>query len=304
MRWLFFNERRLRSGWRLLLFIMLLFGLSFFFASIFFASYEPPQSANEAGTLQTLLLNGLFILPLLLASLLMTRYVDGRPLISLGLGLGLQTLRQFFIGALLGALMISSFFVIALGLGWLKVSPQNLSVTDTLKTLSLYALGLLGAAVFEELLSKGYVFQTLLEGVGVYSTVFLTSVAFSLLHMGNPHMTLLGLINLGLAGVLFAVAYLRTRALWLPMGLHFTWNFFQYGFGLPISGIEFPDSPLKVELTGPLYLTGGAFGPEGGLITTAIFAITIDFLMLSKKLKPEERMAKLWADHLYYRGVI
>lgn len=294
----------MRSGWRLLLFIVLLFGLSSLFFTPILFFYEPPSSGDEAGTLQMLLLNSLFILPLLLASFLMTRYVDNRPLISLGFGFGLRLLRQFFIGALLGALMISSFFLIALGLGWLKLSPQSLNATDMLKTLLLYALGFLGAAIFEKLLFKGYLFQTLLEGVGVYSTVFLTSVAFSLLHINNPHITLLGLINLGLAGVLFAVAHLRTRALWLPIGLHFAWNFLQYIYGWPISGFRFPDSPLKAEPIGPEYLTGGAFGPEGSLLTTLIFSIAIGFMILSKRLKPDEHMAKLWEEHVYYRGVI
>ncbi len=305
MRSLFFNERRMRSGWRLLLFTVLLFGVSsLLFAPIYFALYGPSQSGEEGGTLRGLLLNGLLILPLLLTSFLMTRYVDNRPFSSLGLGSGLQALRQFFVGALLGALMISIFFATAYGLGWLKLTSQSPTAAGTLKALFSYALGLLGAAVFEELLSKGYLFQTLLEGVGVYPTVFLTSVAFSLLHIDNPHITLLGIINLGVAGVLFAVAYLRTRALWLPIGLHFAWNFFQYSYGLPISGITFSDALLKVELTGPDYLTGGAFGPEGSLITTLIFAIATSFLILSKRIKPDERMAKLWENYLYYRAVI
>jgi len=289
----------MRSGWRLLLFIVLLFGVSsLLFAPIFSAFYESPQTDKK------LLLNGLLILPLLLASFLMTRYVDNRPFVTLGLGSGLQALRQFLIGVFLGGLMISIFFVTAYGLGWLRLSPQSFSVHGTLKTLSLYTLGFLGAAAFEELLSKAYLFQTLLEGIGVYPTVFLTSVAFSLLHIENPHITLLGLINLGLAGVLFAVAYLRTRSLWLPMGLHFAWNFFQYSYGFSISGITFPEALLKVEPAGPDYITGGAFGPEGSLLTTLIFSIATGFLILSKRIKPDERMAKLWEDHLYYRGVL
>lgn len=294
----------MRSGWRLLLFIVLLGLSSLLFAPILLASYESPQSVGDAGTLRGLLLNGLLILPLVLASFLMTRYVDHRPFISLGLGSGLQALNQFLMGAFFGTVMISLFFVAAYGLGWLKLSPQSFGVPGTLKTLSLYALGLLGAAAFEELLSKAYLFQTLLEGVGVYPTVFLTSVGFSLLHIDNPHITLLGLINLGLAGILFAVAYLRTRALWLPVGLHFAWNFFQYIYGLPISGIKFADGLLKVELAGPPHLTGGAFGPEGSLLTTLIFAIATGFLMLSKRIKPDERMARLWENYLYYRAVI
>lgn len=295
----------MRSGWRLLLFIVLLFGVSsLLFAPIFFAFYELAHPVGDAGTLRGLSLNGLLIFPLALASFLMTRYVDNRPFISLGLGSGLQALNQFLMGAFFGTVMISTFFVTAYGLGWLRLPPQSFGVPGTLKTLSLYALGFLGAAVFEELLSKGYLFQTLLEGVGLYPTVFLTSLAFSLLHIDNPHITLLGLINLGLAGALFAIAYLRTRSLWLPIGLHFAWNFFQHIYGLPISGITFADGLLKVELAGPQHLTGGAFGPEGSLLSTLIFAIAAGFLILSKKIKPDEHMAKLWEDHLYYRGVI
>jgi len=103
--------------------------------------------------------------------------------------------------------------------------------------------------------------------------VLLTSLLFGLAHYGNPEATSLSTLNTVLAGVLLAVARFRSRALWMPIGLHFSWNFFLGPvFSFPVSGFTFGMESLASSSTAPVWFTGGAYGPEGGAALTAILA--------------------------------
>ena len=93
-----------------------------------------------------------------------------------------------------------------------------------------------------------------------------SSAIFSLLHLFNPGASIPALIGLFAAGLLFAYAYLATRQLWLPIGLHLSWNLSEGPiFGFPVSGLP-GQGLLEVDVSGPALITGGAFGPEAGLV--------------------------------------
>jgi hypothetical protein len=97
-----------------------------------------------------------------------------------------------------------------------------------------------------------------------------------------------------LVGIPFSIAYLRTRSLWMPVGMHFTWNYVQgFVFGLPVSGITFPHSLLKVQVRDAPWLTGSNYGPEGGILCTAAFVGAGIFLFLSARIRTSERMKEL-----------
>ena len=93
---------------------------------------------------------------------------------------------------------------------------------------------------------------------------------FGLAHLANPHVTFFSFVNIVLAGVWLSVAFLKTRSLALPFGMHFAWNFLQSNvFSFPVSGIDFSNLQLGVlTQSGPEWLTGGSFGPEGGALAT------------------------------------
>jgi hypothetical protein len=94
-----------------------------------------------------------------------------------------------------------------------------------------------------------------------------------------------------LAGVLFSLTYLRTRALWLPLGLHWAWNFFQGEvFSLPVSGITFAKPMLHAAAVGPAWFTGGNYGPEGGLPVTVVVLAGILWVARTKRLAPSPAM--------------
>jgi hypothetical protein len=100
-----------------------------------------------------------------------------------------------------------------------------------------------------------------------------------------------------LVGVPFSIAYLRTRSLWMPVGMHFTWNYVQgFVFGLPVSGYAFPHSLLQVQVRDAPWLTGSDYGPEGGLLSTVAIVGAGVFLFLSPRVKMSAKMRELVFD--------
>lgn len=151
-------------------------------------------------------------------------------------------------------------------------------------------IGLFGfmaaAAVTEELMFRGILFRIVEERTGTWTALALTGVLFGLSHLLNPHADLWGAIAIAIeAGGMLAAAYAATRTLWLPIGLHFGWNFTAAGiFGAEVSGNGAPEGLLNGVTSGPTLLSGGAFGPEGSLYTVVTgAALTVVFLWLAHR---------------------
>ncbi len=131
---------------------------------------------------------------------------------------------------------------------------------------------LLFGAVGEELLFRGYGFQVLLKPMGEFATILPMSVLFGLAHSNNQSATTLGLVNTTLWGLLFGLAFLRSRDLWLPIGLHYGWNITLPLFGVNLSGFTMNITGYAIEWQVSDRWSGGAYGPEGGLLTTMVLA--------------------------------
>jgi CAAX protease family protein len=146
------------------------------------------------------------------------------------------------------------------------------------RTLVVSLLLFVFAAAAEEMLFRGYPLQTLTRAHLAWLGVLLTSVPFAAVHLNNPHAVPgFTFVNTALAGVWLAVAYLRTRSLWLPLALHWSWNWAQASLlGFPVSGIEriAPAPLLQAINAGPDWLTGGAYGIEGGAACTVALLIS------------------------------
>lgn len=135
----------------------------------------------------------------------------------------------------------------------------------------------LGAAG-EEILFRGFGFQVLVRTLGAAATVLPVGVLFAALHANNPNATALGLVNTAGFGILFGFAYLRSRDLWLPIGLHFGWNVTLPLFGVPVSGLKIGMTGYAMEwAAGPL-LSGGGYGPEGSILTSAVMVALFFFI--------------------------
>jgi CAAX protease family protein len=143
-------------------------------------------------------------------------------------------------------------------------------------------------AVTEELLFRGVLHRILEQRAGSIISIVVSSVLFGLTHLINGNATLWGTLAIAVeGGAMLAVAYTVTRSLWLPIGLHFAWNFLQGGvFGTAVSGAESEPGLLRTVLSGPDVLTGGAFGPEAGLFALLCCGITTALLLRRGKLIP------------------
>ena len=140
------------------------------------------------------------------------------------------------------------------------------------------------AALAEEVAFRGYPFQRLIEAVGPVLATLLLSVIFTLFHLQNPDSSTASLLSTMLAGWLLALAYLRTRALWVSFGLHFAWNA-SMGllFGLPVSGLTTFSPVVSTYTRGPVWLTGGGYGPEGSAVVILVLLVLIVVLMRSTR---------------------
>ncbi|MBI3662691.1 MAG: CPBP family intramembrane metalloprotease [Acidobacteria bacterium] len=159
------------------------------------------------------------------------------------------------------------------------------------------ALFILLAAAFEEIIFRGYAFQRLVDSIGRLGAILVLSALFGLVHLNNPgHPTAISTANTALAGVLLAVAYLKTRGLWMPLGLHWAWNFFLGPvFGLPVSGFTDSFQPFlfQAQVTGPEWLTGSTYGPEGSIILTVACIAAIVWLARTRRISPSPAMAEV-----------
>lgn len=132
------------------------------------------------------------------------------------------------------------------------------------------------AALASEVAFRGFLFRRLIDAVGPTAATLLLSGIYALIGSMSPNATGLSFIIMIIAGVLFSVAYLRTHALWLGWGLHFAWAaVIAVVFGLPVSGVASYFSIVQTESGGPLWLTGGVYGPDGGLFTAILFIVVM-----------------------------
>ncbi|MET8119380.1 CPBP family intramembrane glutamic endopeptidase [Micromonospora sp. NPDC005189] len=152
------------------------------------------------------------------------------------------------------------------------------------------ALALFGfmaaAAVTEELLFRGVLFRIIEERTGTWIALVLTGVVFGLMHLLNPDASVWGAICIAVeAGFMLAACYAATRNLWVPIGLHFGWNFAAGGiFSVVVSGNGQSEGLLDTTMSGPTLVTGGDFGPEGSLYTLAAgVVLTLVFMWLAHR---------------------
>ncbi len=145
-------------------------------------------------------------------------------------------------------------------------------------TLTFVTIILAAGAAGEELLFRGYGFQVLLAAFGPYATILPVGIIFALLHSGNPNASWLGLANTAGFGVLFGYAFLRTRDLWLPIGIHFGWNLVLPLFGVNLSGLKMGITGHEMVWTAGKVWSGGEYGPEASLLTTGALILLFFYL--------------------------
>jgi membrane protease YdiL (CAAX protease family) len=210
---------------------------------------------------------------LLLSIALVERYTTGQGLAQVGFAPH-HALRDLVLGLIAGATLFTVVVLELVLTGHYRVSAVALT-----PDLAIAALMLLPGAALEEMLFRGVLFRLVEEWAGSWVGIIVSAVLFGAAHAANHGATLISTTAIALeAGVLLGAAYMVTRTLWFPIGLHFGWNFFEGPvYGTQISGGHATSSLLAGHVSGPVWLTGGTFGPEAGVpaIVTCVIAATI-----------------------------
>ncbi|MFN8495992.1 MAG: CPBP family intramembrane glutamic endopeptidase [Caldilineaceae bacterium] len=281
------TTRRLRTLWRLLLqivLILILSGLGFAllsrglaYISTASASARSEQTGEITGVVGVLLM-------MLLSIWLAGRFFDRRRFVDFGVHWNRAWWLDWAFGLSLGAVLMFLIFAVEWAAGWLTITgafqtatphtPFGRAILDPI--ILFFCVG-----IYEEFFSRGYQLKNLAEGFNglwglgprgaVLVAMFVSAAVFGLLHAGNPNATWVSTFNIFLAGLFLALGYGLTGELALPIGLHIGWNFFQGNvFGFPVSGTAANATTfIAIHQGGNPLVTGGAFGPEAGLIGIA-----------------------------------
>ena len=194
------------------------------------------------------------------------KFIDKKSIISLGFKIK-GKLKDIVAGFLLGFILLLLGFLILYFTNQLEVTGITYSTKAILGSLILFII----VAVVEESMMRGYILNNLMESLkNKYIALLISAVIFALFHGINPNITILGFINLILAGLALGITYVHTKNLWFPIFLHISWNFFQGPiFGFEVSGLNIK-SIINHDVLGSDLITGGKFGFEGSIIITIL----------------------------------
>jgi uncharacterized protein len=285
-----------RAGWRLLFYSLAIVALGVVI-SVPFGILMPDDAGGGFGSLTHLLGLMVSITVLLVAALAVLKWVDRRPVSMLGLGFGPGWLRELSLGVGAGVVMTGFVALVLVVSGSAELSLTE-DVGRSLGAFPTYLLLFTLAGTVEELIFRGYPLQVLAEGSRRWIAVVVLSLPFMIAHFSNPDVTVIGALNIFLVGILLAVVYFETRRLWLPIGLHLSWNISQsWLWGFDVSGIKLDNLFFVAHPTGPEWLTGGGFGLEGSVVSSVLVAAITLWLLLARPLRPTAEARALWAPY-------
>ena len=303
MQPIFFNDfGRLRSGWRLAIFLLVL--IIFFIVweqvvRVLYGLFTGYRSMPFAELVLGLVYRGGLLVIALGLGYLCAHLFEELPWRSLGASFSRGWFKDLIIGSVLGFATLALAVVIAIIGRGLRFSVNQVDWTLIVRSMIGSGVILVIAAFAEEAIFRGYALQTLTRAKLAWLGVVLTLALFGAAHLTNPNVVPgFTFANTAIAGLWFAVAYLRTRSLWLPLGLHWSWNWaLGWFFGLPVSGLNLASHPLlKASDTGPVWLNGGSYGIEGGIGATIALALCTLFLWRTSIISADPELKKLTSE--------
>jgi len=208
-------------------------------------------------------------------NILTLRIYEGRSLVDIGFHWNPTSAHNLLWGLAGGA--GSAILVLAGPLAVRAASLQPSATQAQWRVIVWVLVMLICGAAGEEVLFRGYGFQVLLRSVGPYATILPVGVLFGLLHAFNPHPSLISVANTAGFGILFGYAFLRSRDLWLPFGLHFGWNFTLPLFGADVSGIKIGLTGYEMRWNAGALWSGGEYGPEASVLCSVVLVALLIF---------------------------
>lgn len=301
MREIFINNfGRLRSGWRLLIFAVLLMTVASSLAIVvrvlfLFAVTRMPE--ETAAAIAQFAFRGSLLVAALGVGYFCAYFLEGLPWRSLGLTFHSGWLRDLVLGFAIG--FATLVVAVAIANKGLRFSISDSGWAPIIRSMIGSALLFFVGALAEEAMFRGYGLQTMMRAKLVWLGVLLTSVPFGLVHLTNPNVVFgITFTNTALAGIWLAAGYLRTRSLWLPTGVHWAWNWaLGWFFGLPVSGLNVIANPLlNAQDIGPKWLTGGRYGIEGGVACAIALILFTAFLWKTRWLSATPELARMTSE--------
>lgn len=213
--------------------------------------------------------------------LLLGKFAERRPLRTMGLTKQ-HFLRHYLCGALLGTALFAAVVLIAFLTG--AVSFTGVPGFSSLPAALLLIIGWMMQGFSEEVTFRGWLMTTLGTNRKPWTAVIISALCFAAAHLGNDGVSVMAFLNLTLYGIAMSLLMIRTDSIWMCAALHSAWNWAQGNlFGLPVSGIPAGNTLLWFSLdNAPAWLTGGAFGLEAGIGTTAVLTVFIAVLLFWK----------------------
>jgi uncharacterized protein len=206
-------------------------------------------------------------------SIVFRRFIDGKPIVTLGLDRHLHR-NDSWTGLLLGILLLGIGALVLYFTGNLRWVDARFNGAEFFLILMLVLL----LAVGEEFVFRGYLLNNLMESFNKWTALLASALLFTIAHSFNPHLGPVALINLFLGGLLLGINFIYTKTLWFAIGFHFSWNFIMgYVLGFAVSGLS-AQTMLQQELKGHPVMTGNSFGFEGSIVATGVLLAGIGLL--------------------------
>jgi membrane protease YdiL (CAAX protease family) len=275
----FFNERGLRAGWRLLIFAGLLRAaqgfLFWMLLLIRSGRNRPPQNATPPPE-QLFIGEVVLFLVVVLITWVMSR-IERRAMGTYGLPLRRSAWSSFFVGYLFWGFIPLTLLLLAMrGLGVFFIDGLALRGSDVAYFALVWGLVFLFVGLFEEYLTRGYPLYTLADGIGFWPAAVLMALVFGGLHMGNGGETRIGILDVCIFAMFASVTLRLTGNLWLAVGAHAGWDWGQsFFYGVNDSGAPAVGHLLNSHVKGPDWLSGGSVGPEGSVLSSLLQILMI-----------------------------
>lgn len=210
------------------------------------------------------------------------KVIEKRSLSSIGFNKN-NWLKKYSLGFLIGLVMMSIIVLILLSFGYITVekNPIQLVGISAISSILVILFGWIIQGATEEIVTRGWLLNVLSTKYNIGVGLLISSTLFGLMHLTNPNVNYIAVINIILVGLFYGLYVIKTNDLWAVCGMHSAWNFAQGNiFGFEVSGLDVSvGSLIDLNLVGNNVITGGAFGPEAGIIATFILLVSIGILL-------------------------
>lgn len=214
------------------------------------------------------------------------KVIERRSLSSIGLNKN-NWLKKYLLGFFIGLVMMSIIVLILLSFGYITIEKNPIQPigVSAISSVLVILFGWIIQGATEEIVTRGWLLNVLSNKYNIGVGLLISSTLFGLMHLSNPNVNYIAVINIILVGLFYGSYVIKTNDLWAVCGMHTAWNFAQGNlFGFEVSGIDVSvGSLIDLNLVGSDFVTGGIFGPEAGIVATFILLVSIGILLFIDK---------------------